>query len=309
MANRAAKEQLILTISSGKGGVGKSFLAVNIAVHLSRLGRKVILIDADLGGANLHSLLGLSFPPIPLSDFLFGKIEDIHLLLMESGVKGLQLLSSANDRVNIANLSYIEKLKLIKGLKSLQTDFLVIDTSTGSSYNSLDFFLLSPYGILITTPDPLSIENIYHYIKGVIIRKIKVSSKFPETEGIIKDCKALAPSPEDNLIERFLKIANLSGKGKVEKRVKTALADFKPKLIINQARSQEDRELGFSIQRMVAHYFGINMDYLGYVDEYQLVKDSILQRKPLLLTHPESRPAKCIENITNLLLANYIMEK
>lgn len=300
------KEPYVLAIASGKGGVGKSLLAVNIAAHLSRLGKKVVLMDADLGGANLHSLLGLNFAQIKPRSYSLTKIKDLNQLLMESGVKNLKLLSLAKERANIAGLSYIEKLKLISNIQLLEADFLVIDTPCGTSINSLDFFLLSTHGLLITTADPLSIENLFKYINRLILRKIKTSSDIPEAEELLKEWMALPASSHSNLIDVFIQTSSSSIMKTVEEGIEIALADFKPNLVINQTKTQEDRELGFSIQRMAAHYFGIHIEYLGYIDEDKFVRDSVLERKPLLLAYPESRSAKCIENITNLYLSNYI---
>jgi len=157
----------------------------------------------------------------------------------------------------------------------------------------------------MTTADPLAIENLFNYIKCLILRKIKTSSNIPRVEEFMKEWMVLPATSHSNLIDVFIQNSS-SNMNMVEKGIKIALADFKPSLIINQTKTQEDRELGFSIQRMIAHYFGIHIDYLGYIDENKLVRDSILERKPLLLAYPGSRPAKCIENITNLYLSNYI---
>jgi len=306
MIKDKGKAPYIIALASGKGGVGKSFLAVNIAVHLSGLGKNVILMDADLGGANLHSLLGMNFAQYQPRFHSLEKINDLNQFLMDSGLKNLRLLSLAKERANIASLSYIEMLKIKKGLESLTADFLVIDTPCGTSLNSLDLFLLSPHGLLITTADPLSIENLFNYIKRLILRKIKKSDGIPKAEELIKEWMALPASSNNNLIDVYIQTAPSSKRKVVEEGIKTALADFEPNMVINIANTPEDRELGFSIQRMVAHYFGIYVEYLGYIEEDKLVKESILERKPLLLAYPESKPAKCIENITNHYLSNYV---
>jgi len=301
-----SKEPFVLTIASGKGGVGKSFLAVNIAIHLSSLKKKVVLVDADLSGSNLHSLLGLSPLGSEHSYFVLEKIQDLNQLLMESGLENLSLVPIGKKRSNLANLSYIEKIKITKGLKSLKADFLVIDTCSGTSYNTLDFFLLSPHGILVTTADPLSIENLYHFIKAAIIRKIRTTSQEPHIKKVLKEWMSLSASSEKNLIDTFIDSAPYEDKEMVEKEVKNAVKDFHPKLILSRTKNQDNRDLGFAIQKMVALYFGITIDYLGYVEEHQLVRESIAKKKPLILAYRESVSAKCIENITNLYLANYV---
>jgi flagellar biosynthesis protein FlhG len=304
--NELQQEPFVLTIASGKGGVGKSFIATNIAIHLSSLEKKVVLFDADLRGANLHSLLGLSPLSSESSFFTLEKMQDLNQLLMESGLENLGLISIGKKRYNLANLSYIEKIKITKGLKSLKADFVVIDTSSGTSYNTLDFFLLSPNGILITTADPLSIENLYQFIKAVIIRKIRATSQNPTVKKALKEWMSLSASPEKNLVDTFIDSTAFADKEMIENEVKNAVADLQPKLIINRTKNQDNRDLGYAIQKMASHYFGISIDYLGYVEEHQFVEESIAKKKPLILAYRESVSAKCIENITNLYLANYI---
>jgi flagellar biosynthesis protein FlhG len=102
--NEIEQEPFVLTIASGKGGVGKSFIATNIAIHLSSLEKKVVLVDADLRGANLHSLLGLSPLSSESSFFTLEKMQDLNQLLMESGLENLGLISIGKKRYNLANL-------------------------------------------------------------------------------------------------------------------------------------------------------------------------------------------------------------
>ena len=91
---------MIWTIGGGKGGSGKSFLTVNMGICLSKLGVRVVLIDADLGGANLHTFLGISPPTLSLSDFIKKRVSHLREVLIPTAIPNLQLLTGAQDLLN-----------------------------------------------------------------------------------------------------------------------------------------------------------------------------------------------------------------
>src|SRR5690349_22896836 len=86
-------ERQIWSMGGGKGGIGKSLLTASLGWQLARMGKRVVLVDADLGGANLHTCLGLSTPPLTLGDFICRRAEKIEDVLVETGVPGLGLIS------------------------------------------------------------------------------------------------------------------------------------------------------------------------------------------------------------------------
>ena len=104
----------IWAIGGGKGGVGKSFVAGNLGILLAQKGYKVILADLDLGGANLHTWLGVNSPTKSLSDFIGRETPNISKLLIPTDINGLRLISGAKDGVEIANLKYTQKDKTLQ---------------------------------------------------------------------------------------------------------------------------------------------------------------------------------------------------
>jgi len=104
--------KMIWTIGGGKGGSGKSFITANIGICLSKLGVRVILIDADLGGANLHTFLGISPPALSLSDFMKRRVLNLCDILIPTSIPNLQLLSGAQDLLNASDAKSVQKRKL-----------------------------------------------------------------------------------------------------------------------------------------------------------------------------------------------------
>jgi flagellar biosynthesis protein FlhG len=293
----------IWTIGGGKGGSGKTFIAVNLGICLSRFGEEVVLIDADLGGANIHTFLGLSFPQRTLSDFINKRVQGIRDVVVDTDIPNLGLVVGAQDLLNAANPKEPQKWKLIRHINSLDVDYVILDLGAGNSFNVLDFFLMSENEILVVTPEPTCIENTYRFIKSAFFRKVKkVISHFGVKEIIDKAM--------DQRNERGIKtpfdIIELAGKidKSIGLRLERELESFRPKLIVNQVRTKNDIDIGLSMRSAFLKYFGISMDYLGYIVYDNEVWQSIQRRKPLVLEFPQSRASRCINEITLKLITD-----
>ncbi len=153
----------IITISSGKGGVGKTNISINLALAYAQLGKKVIVMDADLGLANVNVVLGI----IP-------KYNLYHLVRRQKTMKdiiidtnyGIQIVAGASGFSKIANLSDSERENFIDELSALSTaDVIIIDTSAGVSNNVLAFVAAADDALIVTTPEPTAITDAYGIIK------------------------------------------------------------------------------------------------------------------------------------------------
>lgn len=160
----------VITITSGKGGVGKTNFAVNLGIALSKLGQKTLLVDADLGLANVDVMLGL-IPKYNLGHVLLGekKIDDIII----KGPEGMKIIPSGSGMYKLANLSDKKLAQCLEYLNQLEksTDFILIDTGAGLSKNVLKFVLAAGEVIIITTPEPTAITDAYGIIKVISASK------------------------------------------------------------------------------------------------------------------------------------------
>lgn len=153
-----------ITICSGKGGVGKSNVAVNLAVVLSRLGNKVCLLDADLGMANADVLCNLS-PRRTLEHVVNGQCELAEVALLAPG--GFRLIPGGSGVVRLANMPQARRLALLRQLSIIDrtADYIIIDTSAGLNANVLGFAASANRVLMITTPEPTSVTDAYGMIK------------------------------------------------------------------------------------------------------------------------------------------------
>ena len=162
----------VFAVSSGKGGVGKTTLAANLAYAIARAGRRVLLFDGDLGLANVDVLLGLS-PTKHIGEIFQGKatLKEI----MVEGPGGLKILPASSGIVSLTKLTEAQKLLLLEEFEGLTKDFdyVFFDTAAGISENVLYFNLASQERIIVCTPEPTSLTDAYALIK-VLYRRYKV---------------------------------------------------------------------------------------------------------------------------------------
>ena len=160
------KKARVITITSGKGRVGKSNTSVNLALALSELGKKVIIFDADFGLANVEVMFG-ALPKYNLSDVIYrGKsIEDV----ITQGPNNIGFISGGSGIVSLSNVNRDQLAYLIHNLNNLDNlaDFVIIDTGAGISDQVLAFAMMAPEIIMITTPEPSSLTDSYSLIKAL----------------------------------------------------------------------------------------------------------------------------------------------
>lgn len=154
----------VITVTSGKGGVGKSSISVNLAIQLSRMGKRVVIFDADFGLANIEIMLGLH-PRYNLADMMYrGKtLNDI----ITYGPENVGFISGGSGIQELANLSRDQIITLIQKLNELDefADVVIVDTGAGISDTVLEFVAASEEVLLVATPEPTSITDAYALLK------------------------------------------------------------------------------------------------------------------------------------------------
>ena len=160
----------IIAITSGKGGVGKTSLSVNLAIMFARMGENVLLMDADLGLANVNVLLGMA-PEYTLYDVVKGN-KTLSNIVMD--IFGIKIIPGASGFSILANLPEDIRKKLIEEFKTLEEySIIILDTSAGLSYNVISFLLSADDVLVLTTPEPPAITDAYGIIKVISTRGIE----------------------------------------------------------------------------------------------------------------------------------------
>lgn len=292
----------IWAIGGGKGGVGKSLVSANVAICLALMGHKVVAVDLDLGGANLHTCLGLPIPQQTLSDYVSKKVTRFEDLLVSTPISNLKIISGAQDEIGMANLKHMHKNQIIRKLNELDADYILFDLGAGTAFNTIDFFISADKGILVVLPEPTSIENTYRFIKSVFFRRLKMVDGIGDIEQMINESMnaKLASGAQTSPAELVRKISEMNPE--MGMKIRFEMSQFRPNLIVNQVRSQADIDIGYSIQSICRKYFGIEMPFPGYLDYDQSVWQSVRKRKPLLIEYPNSKLVNNFDRIVNRLI-------
>ncbi|HEY9072784.1 MAG TPA: P-loop NTPase, partial [Desulfobaccales bacterium] len=119
------------SIGGGKGGVGKSVFSLGLGISLARLGKKVIMIDCDLGGANLHTLMGVRYPHVTLEHFLLKKVDRLEDTIIQTQMEGIGLICGADDILGAANPTYSQKIRLLNQIEDLPAQYVLLDLGAG----------------------------------------------------------------------------------------------------------------------------------------------------------------------------------
>ncbi|MET0343957.1 MAG: P-loop NTPase [Polyangiales bacterium] len=155
----------VWAIAGGKGGVGKSVVAANLAVAVARRGLRCLLIDADLGGGNQHTLFGVEAPRVTLDAFLAGEARSLVEVSGRTRYHGLALVFARCDALGAANPKHSQKQKFLRHVASAPTDVVILDLGAGTTLNTLDLFLAARVQVVVTTPELTAIQNAYGFIK------------------------------------------------------------------------------------------------------------------------------------------------
>ncbi|HWP98602.1 MAG TPA: MinD/ParA family protein [Syntrophomonadaceae bacterium] len=164
--HREMRQTRVIVITSGKGGVGKSTLALNLALTLCARNKRVILMDADLGLANIDIMLGL-VPQYNLHHLILGKKSLKDITILATG--GLRIIPGGSGINELANLNADELKRIIVELGKLdgEYDYMIIDTGAGIAKNVITFVLAADEVIVITTPEPTAITDAYGIVKSI----------------------------------------------------------------------------------------------------------------------------------------------
>ncbi len=289
-------EPIIWPIAGGKGGTGKSTLTSNIGLGLALLGYKVVLVDCDLGGSDLHLFFDQISPARSLSDFLTKEARSLDEVLLPTPNANLHLVCGGNDLVGMANLSFMAKARLLRHIRALDADYIVIDLGAGSAYNTIDFFTLSNNGIIVCTPDSHARVDAYGFIKNTVYRMLRRHfKKESEVSDTISEFSRQAGRRSGKVGHLLDSIADLNPELAEEGR--DILRAFRPKLILNRVRNKRHIAQAQPFQALVEEFLSIRLDYVGYVRNDDNIMDACDRRRPVLLHAPKSSASTDLYNV------------
>lgn len=291
----------IWPIGGSKGGSGKSFLTGSLGILLAQHGKNTLLIDADFGAANLHTLMGISNPERNLSDFINRNVRTLEETVIKTYVPNLFMISGAKNNLDMANIVYMQKLKVLRAISKLPYEYILLDLGAGTSFNTIDFFMMSNSGIFVTTPEPTSIENVYRLTRSVYVRKIRHMLDGYDFRTILEKAVARNKKGAVYCLEDLIDIAKEHDpeKGKL---IEKKLGELRLKLIINQVRQQDNPNLGILMCKIIEKHVGIKMEFLGNVGFDDRVHDAVCKKAAFVYKYPYTQTMTDLREICNSIL-------
>ena len=290
----------VMAIASGKGGVGKTVLTASLGVGLASLGHQVVMVDADLGGANLHTVMGVLEPAYTFFDFYTTQVDSLQDIVLETPVKNLRLISGACGTLGLANPKYRQKQRFIRQLRTIPADFLLLDLGAGSSHNVVDFFLAADEGWLITNPEPMAVQECFNFIKICLMRKLKLAFRQHEEVMAILNREELSRPgrihmPMGEVLGAAREVDEIAA-GLMEE----VLDAFHPGLILNMMEKPEDVREGWAIQTAAAELLSIDVDFVGCISMDKNVRQAVRELRPFLLQNPTGAASQDLAKLINL---------
>jgi len=291
----------IWSVGGGKGGIGKTLLVAALGWQLARLSKRVILVDADLAGANLHTCLGLEAPRLTLADFIGRRVERIEEVVVETGFPRLRLVSGASDFLGAANVEYAQKARVLSRIQALDVDVVVMDLGAGSSSDTIDYFLASDLGLLVVVPEPTSIENSYRFIKAAAYRHLQAAAPRDTVAELVEAAKDPRNSrgirtPLDLLAAVEVEDPEAAVALRVE------LDSFRPRFVVNQVRDAADMVVGHQLVAACTRHLGVRATYAGHVPYDEAVWQSVRRRRLFMAAEGVSGAAEQVRQLAHGLV-------
>jgi flagellar biosynthesis protein FlhG len=297
----------IWAVGGGKGGVGKSIITSSLGISMARAGERTVVIDADLGGANLHTVLGMSHPKRTLAHFLNNEYADLSEVMCQGPVQNLSLISGAQAFYEMANPNYARMRKLLRHIRRLPVDQVILDLGAGSTFNVLDFFLAAHRGILVVVPEPTSIENAYHFMKAAFFRGLRAAARDCQVRDVVNHVLGEGMGRGMRSPSAFV-AAIRDIDEQAARRIEEEANAFTPMLIVNQARTVEQRRIGHDIALACREYLGTELEFVGALERDECVRTAVSQSKPVIEVFPGSDFARDLAVVVDRLRKELVLD-
>lgn len=294
----------IIPIASGKGGVGKSLLAANLAVALGQMGRRVVLADMDLGASNLHLALGQKVGGNKsLGSYITDK-STFADIIMPTEYHGVSFIAGDSQIPGLTSLKAAQKTRLVRSFNNIDADFLILDLGAGTHQVILDMFLLSPQGIIVSAPTVTATLNGYIFLKNAVFRLMyttfrRGSPGYECLEKLRHDSEQLRklyiPALINTLKEADPERASL---------FVTRLHAFRPRLVMNMMDNPKDAEKAVRIRTSCAQYLGIDTEHIGGLYRDNLQEKALASGLPIVVYKKMSVLSQAIYRIAQKIAAS-----
>ena len=292
----------IIPVASGKGGVGKSLLSANLAIALGQQGKKVVLVDLDLGASNLHLVIGQHPGTASLGSW-FTEKSDFKDIIIPTDYQNVSFIAGDSQIPDLTSLKHVQKVKLIRNLKNIDCDYVILDLGAGTHQFILDMFLLSPQGIIVSAPAVTATLNGYLFLKNAVFRLLYTTFK-RGTPGrayldqIKSDSKAMQKLYIPQLIQGLAKADPNTTQIFINR-----MQEFRPRLVMNMIEDPKDADRAQRIKASCNQYLGLEIEYLGLMYRDMLQDKALASQLPVVVYKPQSVLGQAIYRIADKVIS------
>jgi len=276
-------------------------VVANLAAALAGSGYRVIAVDGDLEGANLHTCLGVARPRTSLADFVARREEELEKLILDTPIANLQLIAATDGNLASPQPSHSRRVRLTRELRKLPADFVLLDLGAGTHSAVMDYFMIGHDGVVVIAPEPTSVENAYSFLRAAFYRRMRLAM-------VGHGVRQLVTLAMDQRNERGIRtpldlLREIEAMDTTEaRRFVETMRVFRPRVIVNSARTAEDVKLGFAVTSVCKKYFGIDAEYLGYVNHDDEARRSVSMRRPIVDLHSDADVSIYLQRIARKLI-------
>lgn len=295
-----ARKFEVWAFGGGKGGTGKSALASSVGFQLSRLGKRVVLVDADFGGANLHTCLGI--PPVgrTLIDFLRDGAAVVDEYAVSTPYPNLRLIGGRVDE-GAGSLPSGWPQRLSTALRALPVDVVVVDLGAGTGAETVEAMNLADLKVLVAVPEPSSTENLASLLRTLCLQRLAQRSS---SNDIRRRLAAVLSGQSASRIRKlddvFQEIASVDPA--LVGAARAVVGEMALTLVTNQVRDEADRKFGAQTAAVIRRHFGVPVGYAGFVHHDDAVWRTLRRGKMFMVDASRSRAAEDIRRLTRNLL-------
>jgi flagellar biosynthesis protein FlhG len=288
-----ARGPLFVSVGGGKGGIGKSVVAANLAIAISELGLRTTLVDADLGAANQHTLFGIDRPGISLQALLDKEVDHLTEVGIPTGAPRLSLIPGIGAIPGAANLHHAQKLKILRQLSTLEAEVVVIDVGAGVSFNVLDFFEIGDTRLVVTSPQLPAMQNAYCFLKAVVHRSLKKRLQNSQQKELLAE--VLQRSETERI--RDLRARARQAGAELDLAFQQVLSGLEARIVGNMVERPGQRKVFDALSRMSRDFLDAEVPVAALLGLRREIHDSVTRRRPFLLDHPTHAEAATLRSL------------
>ncbi len=280
MSRSSQMNPQLISFGGAKGGVGRSVICTLTGLSLAQQGKRVVLIDLDLGSANLHTLLGIMQPKKSLEQWILNQEESLEAVCSHTDQANLLLISGAASIFNPSDFAPSQFERLLKESLSLEVDYVLVDLGAGIHPHTLDIFNIAGRNFMITTPEPTSIQNTYAFLKAALIRRAEVTLRdHPWLKKILKRTALTKGSARITSLGEMLDMLRELDI-EVNRQLKAQLMSLRASLIINRAIGDDETQVTNTLKGIAEKLLRFPLEHSLTLPEDKGIQNAIRKLTP-----------------------------